>query len=294
MTLLQIEYFVEVCRAGSTLQAAQKLNVSQSTVSASIRNLEEELGVPLFARTSKGMTPTQAGGVFLERGQEVLDKVADVRREMERFAAVRRPVRFGIPVQLNQMYWSDLYFELKQAFPEWQFQAVNRTTPVLLEMLRRNELDGVIFLASVQQVPEPSLVLRREKNRYVSMSVRHPLAGEKSVSYRQLADCPVLRYAGDDLKFQLLEATYREMGLPRPAGPQFDQLSTLLQFLRKNAGIAYLHRSITRDYPDLVSLPIEEEAGRTYVTYLSWSPCGLLAHAPRRLFQVIQNYFARL
>ena len=48
MTLLQMQYFMEVCRCGSTLKAAQAANVSQSTISMAIRALEKELSIPLF------------------------------------------------------------------------------------------------------------------------------------------------------------------------------------------------------------------------------------------------------
>lgn len=64
MTFLQIQYFIEVCRTGSTLKASQALNVSQSTISSAIKTLEDELGAALFDRTSKGMTPNAAGRLF--------------------------------------------------------------------------------------------------------------------------------------------------------------------------------------------------------------------------------------
>ena len=67
MTLLQMQYFTEVCKTGSTLKASQSLNVSQSTISSSIKALEDELNVLLFQRTSKGMVPNAAGTFFLKR-----------------------------------------------------------------------------------------------------------------------------------------------------------------------------------------------------------------------------------
>ena len=293
MTILQIWYFVEVCRLGSTLRAAQALNVSQSTISTSIKSLESELNVTLFERTSKGMIPNAAGVFFLERCQDILQRTQELKQEMERFAAIRRPIRFGLPVQLNHMYWADLYFKLKTEFPSMEFQSVNRTVPTLLEMLKRNELDGVIFLRHDQNFKENYIVLKKDCFRYVSMSVNHPLAGEKEVSYQQLVDYPVLRYAGDDLFTEILAEKYRGLGGELKCAQRFDQLSTLLQFLRKNAGIAYLHKHITKPYPDLVSIPITEET-REYLTYLVWSKNGLLARAPKRLFQVIQDYFDQL
>ena len=106
MTFLQIQYFIEVCRTGSTLKASQALNVSQSTISSAIKTLEEELGAALFDRTSKGMTPNAAGRLFLIRGKEIVQKITALSAEMEQFSDRKRPIRLGIPVQLNFMYWS--------------------------------------------------------------------------------------------------------------------------------------------------------------------------------------------
>lgn len=290
MTLLQMEYFIEVCKSGSTLQAAQTLNVSQSTISAAVKNLEQELHVPLFQRTSKGMTPNEAGNFFRSGCEKILAQVQTLVSELEQFAPVMRPIRFGIPVQLNQMYWTDLYLALKTAFPQLEFQSVNRTVPVLFELLRRNELDGILLLTSKQNVPDNSLLLREETCRYVSLSVHHPLAGESCLSYGQLLKDPVLRYTGDDLKFQILTQHYQKFGAVPKSGQRFDQLFTLLQFLRKNIGIAYLHKEITKPFPDLVSIPVAEESGH-YYTYLVWSKNGVLSRMPKSMFQVFINFF---
>lgn len=293
MTLLQMQYFIEVCKTGSTLKASQNLNISQSTVSASIKALEEELGVALFQRTSKGMVPNAAGIFFQKQCQEILEKTKALSAEMERFSSIRRPIRLGIPVQLNFMYWSDLYFELKQNFPDVEFKVVNRTVPVLMDMLKKNELDGLIMLRSGQKIEDNYMELRVEHCRYVSMSVSHPLAKEPVVSYRQLIPYPVLMYTDAVLLLELLQESYRSFGAELKYAQQFDQLSTLIQFLRRNAGIAYLHKDITKHYPDLTSIPILEEKG-PFVTYLLWSKNGMLARAPKRLFQVFKDFFQNL
>ena len=74
MTLLQMQYFMEVCRCGSTLKAAQAANVSQSTISMAIRALEKELSIPLFDRSSKGLAPNAAGSFFLDQCSGILKK----------------------------------------------------------------------------------------------------------------------------------------------------------------------------------------------------------------------------
>ncbi len=122
MTLLQMQYFMEVCRCGSTLKAAQAANVSQSTISMAIRALEKELSIPLFDRSSKGLAPNAAGSFFLDQCSGILKKTERLAEEMKQFLSISRPLRLGIPVVLNEFYWLDLYFELKNSFPIWNFR----------------------------------------------------------------------------------------------------------------------------------------------------------------------------
>lgn len=83
MTLLQMQYFMEVCRCGSTLKAAQAANVSQSTISMAIRALEKELSIPLFDRSSKGLAPNAAGSFFLDQCSGILKKTERLAEEMK-------------------------------------------------------------------------------------------------------------------------------------------------------------------------------------------------------------------
>lgn len=293
MTLLQMQYFCEVCRNGSTLKASQALNVSQSTVSTAIRTLEAELGVVLFERTSKGLIPNEAGSYFLKRSQKILRETEALSSGMGQLFTARRPIRLGIPVILNFVYWVDLYFELKQTFPDMEFEVVNRTVPVLLDMLKNHALDGVLVLRQQREDWPYSLILKESQHSYVSMSVSHPLAGRPILSYLDLLPYPVLGYNGDTLKTQLLQREYQKYGAELKYAQRFDQLSTLIQFLRKNAGIAFLTRKLTNSYPDLTSIPLEEEEG-PFITYLVWSKYSILNNLPKRFFQIFQNFFEEL
>ena len=72
MNLLQLKYAVEVAATASITKAAENLYMGQPNLSRAIRELEEELGVDLFRRTSRGIVPTAQGEAFLERARAVL------------------------------------------------------------------------------------------------------------------------------------------------------------------------------------------------------------------------------
>lgn len=75
MSLAQIRYFVTVAEEGNVGRAAQRLYVAQPAVSRQIRALEDEIGTPLFTRTTRGMTLLPPGRVFLDHAREILAAV---------------------------------------------------------------------------------------------------------------------------------------------------------------------------------------------------------------------------
>ena len=87
MELRQFRYFVAVAEEGNFGMAADRLNVSQPPITRQVRKLEEELGVTLLKRTSKGAELTPAGAVFLDGARQVLAQVA---RTAERCRAAQR------------------------------------------------------------------------------------------------------------------------------------------------------------------------------------------------------------
>ena len=75
MTLEDLKIFVAACEAGSLSALARQLGKTQSAVSQHISRLEKELGVPLLERSGRGITPTEAGGVFRDLALEGLDSI---------------------------------------------------------------------------------------------------------------------------------------------------------------------------------------------------------------------------
>ena len=90
MTIQQLEYILEVNRAGSMSKAAKNLFVSHSSVSNSVAALEEELGFPVFDRNFQGVTPSEQGRAVLEHAAQVCEHL---RRMREGKAPLSRRIR---------------------------------------------------------------------------------------------------------------------------------------------------------------------------------------------------------
>jgi DNA-binding transcriptional LysR family regulator len=88
--LRQLEYFVAVARHGTFTRAAEELWITQSALSQQVRRLEQELGVRLLHRTSRGAVVTAAGADLLTRAQTVLAELALARADLERHTGLSR------------------------------------------------------------------------------------------------------------------------------------------------------------------------------------------------------------
>ncbi|MEP7019782.1 MAG: LysR family transcriptional regulator [Pseudonocardiales bacterium] len=145
MELRQLAYFEAVARCGSFTRAAERLHIAQPAVSAQIRRLERELGTSLLARTTRRVSLTQAGELFLARAQAVLAELDGARADLSELAAVLRgQLRLGVTPVTGSLDVPVALAGFHRRYPDIGLSVRNGLIAALLQDLDDGDIDAVI------------------------------------------------------------------------------------------------------------------------------------------------------
>src|SRR5689334_19685733 len=147
----QLQIFKAIVDVGSFTGAGEQLGISQSAISAQIRALEDELGVPLLMRLGRSTRMTPAGEIFLRCAQQVLEKLDETRRYLEEHGRGRAgAVRIGAPEPLCNYVLPEVLVELRRQFPRIEARVTSGHTAATLARLSAGEIDVALLPLPVE------------------------------------------------------------------------------------------------------------------------------------------------
>ncbi len=187
MDIRQIEYFTEVAKQLSFTKAASVLHVSQPSISKAIQNLEAELGVPLFYRSSKQLELTDAGQAVLINAQHVLAAFKNLRSELTDLMDLKKgEIRIGIPPIVGVEFFSKLISQYKERYPYIEIILTEVGIKKIRQGVEAGELDiGLICNLSVRNDNLESIGILKDPLKLI-VHRDHPLASESFVELSRL------------------------------------------------------------------------------------------------------------
>lgn len=202
MKLQQLAWAVKVAECGNVTEAARRLFVSQPSVTAAVRDLEREMGVQIFDRTSKGMTLTEEGETFLGYARQVLEQ-ADLLESRYKGAAEPAP-HFSVSCQ-HYSFAVNAFVDVIRQFDAYRYDFTLReeeTYEIIDDVARMRSELGILYLsARNREVLEREIRAREltfetlfRARPHVFLCAEHPLAGRASLALDDLADYPFLSY----------------------------------------------------------------------------------------------------
>ncbi len=201
ITLKQIRYFIAVADCLSVSRAARDLRISQSAVTAALKQLEQEIGAALFLRAPRGMVLTQEGHQFMRHAQRILAVVADAGRAVRVHApAMEGSLTIGVTSMVAGYYLADLLARFRRVHPAVTIKVVEDQQRFIEHLLIGGEIDVGLLISSAldnQDALTADILLRSPYRLWLPAS--HPLLGRDQVSLGDLADHPMIQLTTDNM-----------------------------------------------------------------------------------------------
>ncbi|HEV4815153.1 TPA: LysR family transcriptional regulator [Streptococcus pneumoniae] len=201
MNIQQLRYVVAIANSGTFREAAEKMYVSQPSLSISVRDLEKELGFKIFRRTSSGTFLTRRGMEFYEKAQELVkrfdifqNQYANPEEEKDEFSVASQHYDF-LPPTITA--FSERYPDYKN------FRIFESTTVQILDEVAQGHSEiGIIYLNNQNK---KGIMQRVEKlglevielipfHTHIYLREGHPLAQKEELVMEDLADLPTVRF----------------------------------------------------------------------------------------------------
>ena len=142
MDVRQLRYFAEIVEAKSFTKAAERVRVAQPALGLQIRKLEEELGVPLLRRHSRGVETTEAGTVLLKHANAILKQIEQARQEVTDLSGPPRgTIVLGITPTASALLAAPLLRTCRDLYPDISLNVVEGLSEQIMRRLDDNSLD---------------------------------------------------------------------------------------------------------------------------------------------------------
>ena len=180
MDFHQLRVFQAAAIHGGFTRAGEHLHVSQSTVSQHIKQLEAELGCPLFLRVGKRVLVSEAGTVLLQYADRIFQDLTNAEMAVREMSALKRgTVRLGVGATTLTYRLPRILGDYNRRFPEIELVVVTGTTEFLLESVTRHQVDLAIVMTPREEAGMRLTALGTEE-LVIVLNHHHPMA-RKSV-----------------------------------------------------------------------------------------------------------------
>ena len=265
-----MRYTVVIAEEKSFTRAAQRCFVGQSALSRQIKSLESELGVRLFARTSRKVEVTPAGEAFVKQARLCLQ--AAERAKVAAAAAhgeIRGSLTIGVIPTVTAVDVAAVLGAFHRSYPEVGVHVRTGGSDEFLHRIAAGQLN-VGFLGLAESVT-PRGVQTRELSRERLVAVLpkgHRLAGGRRLRLEDLADEPFVDFPEGSSGREQSDLAFDRAGLRREVSFEVNTADLLTGLVRQGLGAALVAPSVARQAPGCVCIPVSD--GPVRVEYLAW------------------------
>jgi len=271
MELRHLRYFVAVAEELHFTRAAERLGIKQPPLSSQIRQLEHEMGAPLFHRLTRGVELTEAGALLLIEARQILDQVEQTK------AGVQSRAR-GETGHIHLGFAGATYFQplvpaviraYREHYPSVVLSPEQSNTPQLVAGLRSGEIDIAFVRPPISDDEGLAIEPLVEEPMLIVLPASHPRAGDHSMPLEALARETLIlfpRAIGPGL-YDAVIASCQRAGFSPKLGQEAPQISAIVHMVAAGFGVSIVPQSIKQIHAEgIVFLGIDGDAPRTPIS----------------------------
>ncbi|MCI5891566.1 MAG: LysR family transcriptional regulator [Lachnospira sp.] len=297
MTLQQLKYAITVAQTGTITEAAEKLYISQPSLTNAIHELEKEMNIEIFTRTNKGIIVSKDGVDFLGYARQVLEQAAVLEDKYKgggggkkKFCISTQHYSFAVNafVDLIKKYGQDEYdFSIRET----------QTYEIIEDVAKMNSELGIIFMDDFNDVVLNKILKSNDlefhqlysAKPHVFISRRHPLAGKQIITNEQLEAYPYLSYEqGEHNSFYFSEEIFSTY--ERKKNIRVRDRATLFNLLIGLNGYTVCSGIIDKKLngKDIIAVPLADEKDMRigYITHRK----GMISRLGNTYIEALKKY----
>lgn len=290
MEFRPLRAFIEVVRHGGFSQAAKTVFATQSTVSKAVKQLEDEVGMPLLERIGHRSALTAAGEVVYRRGVRLLADRDDLLAELNEVRGMGRGIlKLGLPPVGSSTLFAPLFAIYRQRYPGIDMELVEEYGSIQLEQrLRDGEIDFAGTLLPVSSDFEWELVRREPLVALLPVNHRH--AGSYSVSLADLHDTPFILFRNGFALHRIIVEACRRSGFEPKVAARGSQIDFMIELVSAGLGATFLPRMIAlqRRNPAVRPVLLNEPTVEWTMT-MAWRRGGYLSEAAKAWLALVRE-----
>ena len=258
MELRQLRYFIKAKEVLNFTEASKQLYISQSTLSQQIKQLEDEIGVPLFNRLGKRITLTEAGELFAVYARNSIKSAGDGLVMIKDLNDLNLgSISVGVTFALRNIL-TKAVIRFSKKFPNIKIKIVFETSAQLLEKLKNAELDFVLTFkeAAEDETLNYLSVLRSPMSLVVSKKSEY--SRKKTISLNDIAGLPLALPDSGYSTTQYINDQFKINDIQPDVLIEINDVPTLLELVKSGLWCTILADiSVTDD--QLATIPISDE-----------------------------------
>jgi len=268
MELRQLKYFIKAKELLNFTEAARALNISQSTLSQQIKQLEDELGVLLFNRIGKRVILTEAAEMFSDYALHSIDRANQgllLLKDLNNLNTGK--ITIGV-IYSMRIPFAKALIEFAKQYPNIKVQVVFGTTKDLLEGLNLHQFDFVLTFYEDGKRPHFKYQTLLSANMVLVTSKKSALANKSSIALKEVAKLPLALPFSGYSTIQFFVESFSQKKLDPNICMEINDIPTLFEIVKTGYWHTILSETSVND-PHVTGIPIEGKNMRRTIVIVS-------------------------